>query len=88
MPKLVIIHDVVDLERWLEGKDERSAAIGAIGSDVTDHVALDGSNRVAVTAAIHDMDAAQALLASPPPEVAAQMEAHGVVPPITAYIER
>jgi hypothetical protein len=33
------------------------------------------------------MDAAQALMASPPPEIAAQMEAHGVIPPFTAYIE-
>jgi hypothetical protein len=29
----------------------------------------------------------QSMLASPPPEVAAKMEEHGVVPPITAYIE-
>jgi hypothetical protein len=29
----------------------------------------------------------QALLASPSPEVAAGMEEHGVVQPITAYVE-
>jgi hypothetical protein len=29
----------------------------------------------------------QALLASPPPEVLAKMEEHGVVPPITVYVE-
>jgi hypothetical protein len=85
---MVITHEVVDIERWLEGKAERSAAIGAVGTDVTDHVAADGSNRIAVTATIHDMDALQAMLDSPPPEVAAQMEAHGVLPPLTAYIEK
>jgi hypothetical protein len=54
----------------------------------SDHVATDGSKQVAVTANIDDLDALQAMLASPPPEVAAQMESHGVLPPIVAYIER
>ena len=87
MPRMVITHAVVDVERWLKGKAERAAAIGAAGTNVTDYVAADGSNNIAVTADIHDMDAAQALMASPPPETAAQMEAHGVIPPLTAYIE-
>ena len=85
---MVITHEVVDIERWLAGKAERAAAIGSVGSDVTDHVALDGSNRIAVTATVHDVDAVRALLDAPPPEVAAQMEAHGVLPPLTAYIEK
>jgi len=88
MPRMVLTHAVVDVERWLKGKAERAAAIGAVGTNVTDYVAADGSNNIAVTADIHDMDAAQALMASPSPEVAAQMQAHGVIPPITAYIER
>jgi len=87
MPRMVLTHGVVDIERWLKGKDERASALGSVGSNVIDHVALDGSNRIAVTADIHDLDALQALLDSPPPEVAAQMEAHGVLPPITAYVE-
>ena len=88
MPRLVITHDVVDIERWLKGKAERATAIGSAGTNVTDFVALDGSNHVAVTAEIEDLDAIQALLASPPPQVAAQMESHGVRPPITAFIEK
>jgi hypothetical protein len=88
MPRIVITHDVVDMERWLTGKDERASAIGSIGTDVTDYVAMDDSNRVAVTASVHDMDALRALVDSPPPEVAAQMEAHGVVPPLTVYVEK
>ena len=87
MPKLVVTHAVVDVERWLQGKAERAAAIGTAGTNVTDYVAADGGNNVAVTADIHDMDAIDAMLASPPPEVAALMEKHGVVPPFTAYIE-
>jgi hypothetical protein len=87
MPKVVITHAVVDIDRWLKGKSERADAIGSAGTNVTDYVAMDGSNNVAITVDVHDMDAAQALLSSPPPEAAAQGEAHGVLPPLTVYIE-
>ncbi len=88
MPKVVLTHGVVDIERWLQGKAERAAAITGFGSDVRDHVALDGSNQVAVTADVDELEGLQALLASPPPEIMAQMESHGVVPPVLVYIER
>jgi hypothetical protein len=87
MPKVVLTHAVIDVERWLKGKEERVAAMGAVGTNVTDYVAADGSNAVAITADIRDMDAAQALMASPPPEIAAQAESHGVIQPITLYVE-
>jgi len=88
MPKIVLTHGVVDIERWLQGKAERAAAITGFGSDVRDHVAVDGSNQVAVTAQVDDLEGLEAMLASPPPEIAAQMESHGVLPPVVAYIER
>ena len=88
MPKVVLTHGVVDIERWLQGKAERAAAITGFGSDVRDHVALDGSNQVAVTADVDELEGLQALLASPPPEIMAQMESHGVIPPVLVYIER
>jgi hypothetical protein len=88
MPKIVITHAVVDIERWLKGKAERAAVIGKYGTNVTDHVAMDGSNTIAVTADIHDVAGAQAMMTSPSPEVAAAMERHGVIPPITAHIEK
>ena len=84
MPRIVITHAVVDIELWLKGKADRAAAIG---TNVTDYVAQDGSNNIAVTADVEDIDAAQAMMASPPPEVAAKMEEHGVIPPLTLYIE-
>jgi hypothetical protein len=87
MPKVVLLHAVEDVDRWLEGKAERAAAIGQIGTNVTDYVAQDGSNRIAVTADVHDMAGAEAMMTSPPPEVAAEMQKHGVIPPITAYVE-
>jgi hypothetical protein len=88
MPKLVITHAVADVERWIKGKDERAAAISSVGTNVTDHVAADGSNNVAITADVQDVDAAQAMLTSPTPETVALMESHGVLPPVTTYIER
>ena len=88
MARMVLTHGVVDVASWLEGKAERAAAIeSGSGSNVTDYVAADGSNNIAVTADVADVDAIKAMLASPPPEVLARMEAHGVVPPIAAYIE-
>jgi hypothetical protein len=84
VPRIVITHAVVDIERWLKGKGDRAAAIG---TNVIDYVAQDGSNNIAITADVQDIDAAQAMLASPPPEIAAKMEEHGVIPPLTAYIE-
>jgi hypothetical protein len=88
MPKVVITHAVMDVERWLKGKAERAAVVGAYATNVTDHVAADGSNNIAVTADVHDMAGAQAMMASPSPEDAAAMERHGVIPPLTVYVEK
>jgi hypothetical protein len=89
MPKVVITHGVEDIDRWLQGKEGRAAAIeSGTGSNVTDYVAADGSNNVAVTADVADVGAIQSMLASPSPEVLAAMQDHGVVPPITAYIQK
>lgn len=74
MPRVVITHAVADVERWLEGKDGRVAAIeSGTGSNVTDYVARDGSNNIAITADVSDVAAMEAILASPPPEAAARM---------------
>ena len=88
MPKVVITHAVEDIDRWLQGKVERAAAIeSGSGSNVTDFVARDGSNNIAITADVSDPGKLEEMLASPSPEVLAAMEAHGVVQPITAYFE-
>lgn len=88
MPHIVINHRVEDVERWLSYKAERAAAISAFGSHVTDHVAVDGSDNVAVTADIHDLAAFQAAVASPPPELAEAMRRHGVIPPLMVHVEK
>jgi hypothetical protein len=88
MPRVVITHAVEDIDRWLDGKTKRAAAIeSGSGSKVTDYVAQDGSNNIAVTADVSDPAALKSMLASPSPEVLAAMEAHGVVQPIAAYFE-
>ena len=89
MPRMIITHAVEDVERWLGFKDERAAAVAGMGgTNVTDHAAHDGSNVVAVGADVEDPDAMMAALASPPPEVGATMAKHGVIPPLTAFVEK
>jgi hypothetical protein len=88
MPKVVITHAVEDIDRWLQGKEERAAAIqSGTGSNVTDYVAQDGSKNIAITADVADVDAMKSMLAAPSAEVVEAMEAHGVVQPISMYIE-
>jgi len=88
MPRVVITHAVEDIERWLQGKAKRAAAIeSGTGSNVTDYVAHDGSNNIAVTADVSDLATLQGMLASPSPDVLAAMQAHGVIQPISAYVE-
>ena len=89
MPRMVITHGVVDVDTWLQFKSERAASVAAMGgANAVDLVALDGSNAVAVAADVDDVAAMMAGLASPPPELAAVMEKHGVLPPLVAYVEK
>jgi len=89
MPRVVITHEVDDVERWLKGKQERAEAIGTMGgANVVDQVAHDGSSRVAITCEVDNVETVMATVASPPAEMAAAMQRHGVVPPLTVYVER
>ena len=83
MPKVVFTHAVVDVDRWLKGNADRQQ----LGSNLVDYVAEDGSNNIAITVDVDDWDEMKALLAAPPAEMQAQMDEHGVVPPITTYIQ-
>jgi hypothetical protein len=89
MPKIVVTHNVVDVDTWLQFKSERADAIGALGgSNVVDHVAQDGSNAVAVAAEVDDVAGMMTALSSPPPELGAIMQRHGVTPPLAIYVEQ
>jgi hypothetical protein len=86
VPRIVITHAVQDVDRWLRGNAERTAAIlGA--TDVTDLVAMDGSSHAAVMFDTDDLDAFKAWLSSLPPEAAALAESHGVLMPMTVYVQ-
>ncbi len=89
MPKVVVTHNVVDVDKWLEFKSERADAIAALGgSNVVDHVSQDGSNTVAVATDVEDVAGLLAALSSPPPEVGSIMEKHGVIPPLAIFVEQ
>jgi hypothetical protein len=84
---VVITHAVKDVERWLGGKAERAAALPG-ATDVTDRVAMDGSNHAAVAFEIDDLDAFKEMLAAMPADMAAQAESHGVeMATMTMYVE-
>lgn len=89
MARVIITHDVGDIDRWLQGKADRSASLGSMGgSGVVDHVAQDGSNQVAVSANTDDVDRLLAMIAAPPDDILEKMQQHGVIPPLTVYVER
>ena len=88
MPKVVITHNVPDVERWLKYKAERVSLLSPFATGLTDHVALDGSKSVAVALDVKDLAALQSALASPSPQLAAGMERHGVLPPLAVYVEK
>jgi hypothetical protein len=86
MPRIVITHAVQDVDRWLGGKAERAAALPG-ATNVTDLLALDGSKQAGVAFDVADLEALKKVLSSLPPELAAQAESHGVIAPMTAYVE-
>ena len=88
MPKIVVTAAVKDVEAWLKFKPQLIAHLSAVASDGTSYVATDGSNRVASTWDVSDMDAFQAAQTASSPEMAAEMERNGMIPPVTVYIEK
>ena len=88
MPKIVVTAAVKDVEAWLKFKPQLIAQVSAVASDGTSYVAMDGSNRVATTWDVPDMAAFQAAQSATSPEMAAAMESHGMIPPVTIYVEK
>ena len=89
MAKMVVTHAVVDVDNWLKGEVERADAITAMGcTNVVDYVAEDGSKAIAISADVTDLPAVMAAMSAPSPEVASAMERHGVIPPLTIYIQK
>jgi len=88
MPKIVVTAAVKDVEAWLKFKPGLIAQMSAVASDGTSYVAMDGSNRVATTWDVPDLEAFQAAQSAASPEMAAAMERYGMIPPVTVYVEK
>jgi hypothetical protein len=86
MPRVVFTHAVSDVDRWASKHSERVQAFSAWGSNVVDHVNADGSKSVGVSVDVHDMDAMQAAMQTP--EMDAAKKAHGVLEPVTVFVEK
>jgi hypothetical protein len=85
MPRVVATHAVNDVKHWASKGDERVEILGPFATEIVSYVAADGSNRVAVSANVHDMEGMMAAMQTP--EMAAAMESHGVIQPVVFHIE-
>ena len=88
MAKIVVTAAVKDVEAWLKFKPEMVAQMSAVASDGASYVAMDGSNLVASTWDVPDMEAFQAAQTAASSEAAAAMERYGMIPPVTLYIKK
>ena len=88
MPKVVVTAAVKDVQAWLEFKPRLIAELAGVASDGSSYVAADGSNRVASTWDVPDMDAFMAAQAKISPEVAAMSERAGMIPPVVIYVKK
>jgi hypothetical protein len=85
--KLLITHGVADRENWLARRPQRVADLAPFGSQITDHVALDGGNAAAVSLEVHDLDGLRAELAAPSPARAASIAEQGIEAPFQVFVE-
>jgi hypothetical protein len=88
MAKIVVTAAVKDVEAWLRFKPDLVAQMSAVASDGTSYVTTDGSNRVATTWDVPDLQAFQAAQSAASPEMAEAMERYGMIPPVTIYVEK
>ena len=84
MPRIVATHTVEDVKHWASKGDERVEVIGPFATEVVSYVAADGSNQVAVSANVHNMEGMMAF--SQTPKAAANME-KGIASPLDPPVE-
>ena len=89
MPQIIVTAAVTDVEEWLKFKAEMVPAMAAVASDGASYVAADGSNQVASTWDVPDMEAFKAAQGSFSSELAAAAERAGMIPSTMAvYIKK
>ncbi len=79
MPQIIVTAAVNDVEEWLKFKAEMVPAMSAVASDGASYVAMDGSNQVASTWDVPDMEAFRTVQSSFPAELAAAAERAGMI---------
>jgi hypothetical protein len=89
MPEIIVTAAVNDVEEWLKFKTEMVPAMSAVASDGASYVAADGSNQVASTWDVPDMEAFKAAQGSFSSELAAAAERAGMIPStMVVYIKK
>ncbi len=89
MPKIIVTAAVNDVEEWLKFKAGMVPAMSAVASDGSSYVAMDGSNQVASTWDVPDMEAFQAVQNSFSGELAASAQRAGMIPStMVVYIKK
>jgi len=89
MPQIIVTAAVNDVQAWLEFKEDMVPAVSAVASDGASYVAADGSNQVASTWDVPDMDAFRAAQGSFSTELAAAAERAGMIPStMVVYIKK
>ena len=84
MPKVVFTHAVKDVDLWMSKHSERVELFADWGSNVVGYPIADGSNMVALTIDVSDMDAMEQSLGTE--EMDKEKEAHGVMGAIAMYV--
>ncbi len=89
MPQIIVTAAVNDVEEWLKFKADMVPAMSAVASDGASYVAMDGSNQVASTWDVPDMEAFMAAQRSFSAELAAASERAGMIPStMVVYIRK
>ncbi len=89
MPQVIVTAAVNDVDEWLKFKAEMVPAMAAVASDGASYVAMDGSNQVASTWDVPDMDAFQAAQAAFGPELAEMAERAGMIrSTVVVYVKK
>jgi hypothetical protein len=89
MAEIIVTAAVNDVEEWLKFKAEMVPALAAVASDGSSYVAMDGSNRVASTWSVPDMEAFQAAQGSFSGDLAAAAQRAGMIPStMVVYVKK
>ena len=88
MAQIIVTAAVKDVEEWLKFKAEMVPAMSAVASDGDSYIAADGSNQVASTWDVPDMEAFKAAQGSLSSEPAAAARAGMIPSTMVLYIKK